>query len=248
MPNLDLMGCPINISFSKRVFCILLTCSLGITNLSDAFQSENNSAQPDLYFEGNVIFNHSSRGQIHSVTSLFFKGDDFRFKAIQAPTFLKEANIEIADVIFNTKDFTRAKIKHGERTVEFLEKEEVKDWQKPRVEITNEWIEVLGYRCRKYIVKRNNPDFDVEDIFWLWIAEELKISNPSSYAHFNGWNTNLSYVSKFTQGLMLRSDKLDEKGNIRSVKEAVEVIRGVIDLKEFQIPTKEDGYRVIGKI
>ncbi|WP_208505582.1 hypothetical protein [Roseivirga sp. E12] len=197
------------------------------------------------YFEGRLKVNHSNGGRLHMVSEMLFQGDQFRIKFVN-PLFANERGFEIPEVVFNTKSLKRARINLGGSTVEYLAQQPVTENNKSDVEITDEWKDFLGYRCRKYIVTKENANFAIKETFVLWVTDEIKINNLSSFSLFSGWETYLSYAHELDDGLVLRRELLNERGKIEALVEVTEIILAEIDPIEFKIPTEAEGYQIIG--
>tara|TARA_R110001592_G_scaffold222540_2_gene477731 strand:+ start:5918 stop:6565 length:648 start_codon:yes stop_codon:yes gene_type:complete len=202
------------------------------------FYSYSTFAQTDS-FEGSIEYNYFRSGQIFWQEKHIFSDN-----AYEKTLLSTNAMLDLGDllILFSTKE--RLSISHKERTMKRLGVEPKTNTAKPdKITETEEFREIQGYRCRKYIVEKYSTKFYQTTISWHWIAEGLEFEGLDQIASITAGLSSVSSVRELSKGLPLRIDLLDESGEIKSYYEATRIATEVMSTDPNQLLKK--GYRFI---
>ena len=215
---------------------MMIKVLLALTLIS--FNSQSTFAQTDS-FEGSIEYNYFRSGQIFWQEKHIFSDN-----AYEKTLLSNNAMLALGDLLifFSTKE--RLSISHKERTMKRLGTEPKTSSARPdKIIETEEFREIQGYRCRKYIVEKFNTEYGRTTLGWHWIAEGLEFDGLDQIASITAYLSSVSSVRKLSKGLPLRIDLLDESGEVKSYYEATRITTEAIITDPIELRKK--GYRFI---
>jgi len=220
---------------------LLIAISLNFLPLQSLSEPLNDSIK---YFEGSIQFEtfDSKTEKIILTQEFLVKEGLYRVKAIE-----QTAKFELGDIIYNTSKFVRINIKSKNKIVEYLNIEPDLASERPRVEVSDEYLKILEFTCRKYIIKKYSQYWGKDLTSHHWVAEELKFKNLDIIAFLTGHGNTFSNTFRFSEGVSLMIEHLDDQGRKSFITKAINIDFKYIELAEFKIPSEEDGFRVIGQ-
>ncbi|WP_339695077.1 hypothetical protein [uncultured Roseivirga sp.] len=202
------------------------------------FYNHSVLAQTDS-FEGSIEYNYFRSGQIFWQEKHIFSDNAYEKTLLSTNAMLNLGDLLI---LFSTKE--RLSISHKERTMKRLGAEPKTSSARPdKIIETEEFREIQGYRCRKYIIEKYNTEYGRTTLGWHWIAGDLEFENLDKIASITADLSSVSSVRELSKGLPLRIDLLDESGDVKSYYEATKITTEVIITDPSELRKK--GYRFI---
>jgi hypothetical protein len=189
-------------------------------------------------FEGSIEFNYIRNCEIFRTDKHLFSENNYA-KICQYFSL----NFDLGDLIFDLENDNRILIKHSLKTWQNLgiEKQSSSN-SKSEIIPTEEFTEILGYKCRKYIHKKYSSEFYKTTISWIWIAEDLKFQKLNKIAKITADNSTISAIHTMSEGIPLRIDFPNEDNEKMSYMEATKIVKNIVSRDNFDIP---QGYKLI---
>lgn len=185
-------------------------------------------------FEGSIEFHLIRNGETSRIEKHFFNE---RYYGKRALFFALD--IDLGDIILDLDNESRVSVKHTARTVENLgiEKRDGSE-DKSEIIVTEEFTEIQGYKCRKYIHKKYSSEFHTTTTSWLWITEELTFKKLDRIAEITADKSTISALHSMSDGIPLRVDFFNEYGGNYSYLEAIYIDTNVNTNVFFNIPNE----------
>uniref|UniRef100_UPI00404845CA DUF4412 domain-containing protein n=1 Tax=Roseivirga sp. TaxID=1964215 RepID=UPI00404845CA len=189
-------------------------------------------------FEGSIEFNYTRNGEIFRIDKHFFSEKNYGITSLYF-----KMNFDLGDLVFDLEKENRVLIKHSTKTIQNLGIEKQRNGDtKSEIIMTDQFTEILGHKCRKYILKKYSAEFYKTTISWLWIAEDLKFQKLNKIAKITADNSSISAIHTMSEGIPLRIDLLNENNEKMSYLEATKIDRTPISKEFFNIP---EGYKTV---
>lgn len=207
---------------------IFLVYSVNDVNLKS--QSFEGSIEYNLVQKNKIIrkTNHVFSEKYYGVFCLYFK-----------------MSLRLGDLVFDLENEKRMRINHSDRTIQNLGIEKHLGGKvKSEIIRTDQFIEILGYKCRKYILHKYSSEFYRTTISWIWVAEKLTFEKLHKIAKITDEKNSLAAIHSFSQGIPLRIDFLDEKDEKRGYLEATKIEKKSILEEIFKIPEE---YKIVNR-
>ena len=199
-----------------------------------AFQSKETP-----YFEGSIIYvistiseNDSKTGKDFLKEEVHIKSSFYKFKITGGS--VSETNF--GEVIANTKDSSRYSVNHFTQTKQELGMEQnAEEYRLKSLKLIHAKDSVLGYRCKKYEIYRRDYLTGADLVEYVWVAEDLKISNPSLLAKIFGYQNTLLKDGSLP-GIIMKSETINLDSSITTIQ-VTEVRPMDLEDKIFSVPT-----------
>lgn len=150
----------------------------------------------------------------YEVTSTFKEAPLYTYKVTYSDTFMLKhpplGREGLGVVYYNFESLSQFKISENAKTVEELEIIKEEPAARPRVTETDEFQDIHGYKCRKYIVKQYKEDWKRDVTKFHWVSEELPYEHLIKLAFFTGNLNTMSQTFRNSDGIPLLIETLDK--------------------------------------
>ena len=158
---------------------------------------------PDLNpFYGEIIYSLSTSRYEFSTTDLVEKVV-FDSTRLLVDKYSASGRFSFPILILDSRDSTRKIIDHKKMTLEIL-KPESNQVKNANIVETDEFKDILGHVCRKYIYQHDKDEIYLEKgIGYYWLATDLIMENKCAFSFLTGFRSSSSIGCGISNGIVL---------------------------------------------